>query len=660
MQGGLGIYDVASGNLKLRISTPGFPFGVVAITKGAAKDKKIYVSSERDGVVGSYDPETGKSYRLIATGSQPTMMYLSPDQSRLFVANASSDTVSIIDTSSDRVLKTALLRPPALRGLPGVSPLGMCLTPNGKKLLVALSDMNCIAQVNPVSGSVDGYVPTGWLPTAIACDPDGSAVIVTSAKGVKTRNPNGKPVGNLGQYIQDVIVGTVSRIPMTEFSKLEKHTATVAVNNRIVPNLNSATHPDFKNPGIKYVIYIVKENRTYDQVLGDIPRGVRDPALCLFPRAVTPNQHAIVDRFVQFDNFYVCAEVSADGWNWSTSGMANPYTSRNTTYNYSGRGRNYDFEGGNNGIPVDLLGFKDVARAPGGYLWENAIKHNVSFRNYGMFLTFDDPGDKRNTPGAIDQKPAKKALVGSTCLDFRRYDLSYADSEAYLRHSAFFPIQMKEFGPFKAPSRFTVWKREFDEFVQKGTMPRLQLVRMGTDHTSGTRVGSASPRAMVADNDYAVGQIVEAVSKSPFWKQTAIFILEDDAQAGYDSVDAHRSTCYVVSPFVKKNLLDSKFYNTDSVLRTMELILGMKPMNQFDAVARPMAIFSAAPENNKPFDAILPDREVIADHNKATAFGAKKSEKLFPRYIADPGFDEEQTEIVWRAVTGKPVPKRFR
>ncbi len=655
LKGSLSVLDAAANNVIRKIPVSGFPFGVAALTAGPSGDRKVYVSSERDGVVSVVDPAAGTVTRDIRTGQNALALLLDKSQRRLFVANAGSDTVSIIDTGNDRVARTILLRPDDMRGLPGATPTGLALSPDERRLYVTLGDMNAVAVVELPAGRLSGYVPTGWYPTSCVVSADGRRLFVANAKGVNRRNPNSKPVEDRGKYIQDIIEGTVSTIPVPDSAALKRMTTQTLLNNRIA----EAKNAPFANPGIEHVIYIIKENRTYDQVLGDVKQGNGDPSLVLFGRKVTPNQHALAERFVLLDNFFVCAEVSADGWNWSTSGMANEYVSRNAPYNYSGRGKTYDFEGQNNGVPVDLLGIPDVARAPGGYIWDHVAKAGLSFRNYGCFVSFVDPKTRQKEgplAKAPDNGPNKRALVGHTDIHFRQFDAAYADSDAWLTHHVPFPKQVKTFGKFNATSRFSEWKREFDQYVKDGNLPRFNILRFPNDHTNGTAPGFASPRAMVADNDYAVGQLVEAISKSPYWKKTAIFILEDDAQSGNDHVDAHRSTCYVISPFIKRGTIDSRFYNTDSLLRTMEILLGLKPMNQYDAVATPFAFVGSEAGNDESYDAALPDRKVISEVNTATTYRARESAR-FPVRQADAVPDDLLSDIVWHAVKGRNVPR---
>ncbi|HEY3412126.1 MAG TPA: alkaline phosphatase family protein [Armatimonadota bacterium] len=658
LKGSLSVFDAATGERKGLVVTPGFPFGVAAVTDGPAANRKVFVSSERDGVVCDIDPQGMKVRRNIRTQANPTALLLDGAQKRLFVANSGSDTVSIIDTATDKVVSTILLRPAAAHGLPGCTPEGMAIDPAGKRLYVALADMNAIAilDVSVALPKVLGYIPVGWYPTSVVLAPDGRNLFVANARGNAVRIPNDTrqgPGGKLGQYILAIQNGTVSRVAIPNPAALKTATAQVLKNNRITSAV--PVKSPLAGVPIKHVIYIIKENRTYDQILGDVARGNGDPGVVMWGREVTPNQHAFVDRFVLLDNFYCCAEVSGTGWNWSTSGMANEYTQRTVESNYAGRGRTYDWEGSNGGVAVDLMGINDVAAAPGGYIWDAAIKHGVSLRNYGFFV-----GDNPKTPqGGVGDEPGnralKKALEGRTCTDFRQFALGYADSDAWVKINAPKTVSSKRYGKNKAPSRFSAWKREFDGYVSSGKLPAFEMVRLGRDHTEGTQAGAASPSAMVADNDYAVGQLVEAVSNSPFWKSTAIFVIEDDAQGGHDHVDCHRSTAYVVSPFVKKGTLDSRFYNTDSVLRSMEAILGLPPMCRYDATAPIFDFWTKTPDNAAPYKAILPPESVLRQVNARTAYRAKDSAGMSWN-VADSIPDQVLNDILWHAVKGPKTP----
>ena len=649
----------SDGKLIKEFPVGGYPMDVV-IAEPSAAGRRVFVSNERDGTVTSIDPATGTSVE-IKTGANPVGLLLNKAQTRLYVSNSCGDTVSIVDTGSNRVIQTILLRIGDLKGLPGATPLGSSLSPDEKTLYVALADANAIAVVDLTKNTLSGFIPAGWGPTSTIVSPDGSRLYVSNAKGIQTRNPNDKPVRNWKQYDANIIEGTVSEIDLPSALKdLDTSTKVVLANNMAVGGVEAHNRKTFSNPGIDHVVYIIKENRTYDQILGDDKRGNGDSSICLFPEEVTPNQHALADRFVLLDNFYVCAEVSEDGWVWSTQGIANAYVERNVPYNYSGRGRSYDTEGENSDVPVDLRGVHDVATEPNGYIWDQCARQNVSYRNYGFFQLFKsnlkDP--VTGQPLAIYNAPAKKNLVGHTSPDFLQFDTSFADSEAWVKYGLKpAPRQMAAFGAHKDPSRISTWKREFDDFVKNDDLPRFSMIRLMRDHTAGTGNGQTSPRGMVADNDYAVGQVVDAISHSPYWKRTVICVLEDDAQAGFDHVDCHRSPAYVISPWIEKGKVDSKFYNTDSMLRTMELVLGLKPLSQYDATAAPINVFSKSVNNSEPFNAILPAKKIIDDVNRRTAYRSADSDRLISRFNEESASDIELNDILWGSIKGPNMPR---
>jgi YVTN family beta-propeller protein len=652
-----------------------YPFAVAAVAS------KVYVTSDRDGlvyVVDCAEPAHPKLVKTVVTGSHPVGLFANKSGSRLYVANAQSDTVSVIDTTSDRVVDTILTRPADNRGLPGASPLAVTLSPDETTLYAALSDMNAVAviDVSGKSGRLTGFIPVGWYPTSVAAS--GAGVLVANGKGVAPRIPNpqhGAGEGRAG-YILNVLRGSVEYIRTPDSSDLTKDTATVLANNG--PMSSGAAMPaDLPVGKIRHIIYIIKENRTYDQILGDMPAGNGDPSLTLFGKDVTPNQHSLAARFVLLDNFYDCGEVSGDGWPWSTQGIASEFIEKNVPYSYSGHGHSYDFEGSNNGYPtggvpnpaVDPHGrplvssdspfahgappIADVGAAPRGHLWDDARAAGISYRNYGFFYAFGNgtyqfgataagqntysyvPGTlPDNYPGSAHLLPAgslapgkKISDAGISDTDYREFDLSYADSEAAYTYYSKMPAGAPgrdsllyphaAFGYYNEPSRFSEWNREFQIMLNAdptgGDVPTLMFVRFPNDHTGGYRGGGHTPRSDVADNDYAVGQLVDAVSHSAIWRSTAIFVIEDDAQDGADHVDCHRSTCYVISPWIQKNSVDSAFYNTDSVLHTIELLLKLPPMSRYDAYARPFGDWDKSPSNDDPYSAVLPDFSIIGD-----------------------------------------------
>ncbi|HWD40855.1 MAG TPA: alkaline phosphatase family protein [Fimbriimonas sp.] len=652
-RGSLFTIDPAAARVVTEVKVGSFPLAATA-----APDGSVFVANEGGREVTRLTGGVGMP-QTINTGEAPTYLTMDHAGKTLFVSNSNSDTISFVNLADSKIKKTVLLRPDRLKGLPGATPLGSVVSGDDKTLFVALGDLNAVGVVDIPSGRLRGYIPAGWYPTSVALSPDGSSLFVANAKGVQTLNPNGKPVRTWGQYGPNIIEGTVSKIALSDaLSNLPAVTVQVLNNNSGFSEPQDKEH--INNPGIKHIVYIIKENRTYDQVLGDEAGANGDPSLVMFGKDVTPNQHALAERFGLFDNFYVCAEVSADGWNWSTSGMGNAYTERNVPYNYSGRGRNYDFEGANNDSPVSLLGRRDVATAPGGYLWDAFLKKGLTVRDYGMFNS--DGNDAKGPDGkpiAEDNRPTKPNLVSRTCTDYRDFDMAFADSEAWVKLGLTpAPRQMKAYGSHHDPSRVTTWLREFNQYVQDGNMPNLTLIRLPHNHTSGTAAGMSSPRAMVADNDFAVGQIVEAISHSPFWKSTAIFIVEDDAQAGFDHVDSHRSPTLVISPYTKARV-DSRFYNTDSTIRTMEELMGVPPHNEYVATARHFYVFGRDAVNADPYNAIMPSKEILGEVNERSAYRSADSDLLIKRFSEESEADFELNDILWHSIKGRrtPIPK---
>jgi YVTN family beta-propeller protein len=687
--------------------TPNFPLAIAALKGGS----KVYVASQRDSAVYVLDTREAARPELrgtIATGSHPVALLLNAAQSLLYVANADSDTVSVISTAEDRVVETLLVRSGHLAKIAGSSPVGLGLAPDGKTLYIALGDMNAlaVAAVKGKSLELKGYIPTGWYPSAVAVSPDGKHLLFTNAKGTVTRHPNPGykqwSFDSNPDYGLNLIRGSVSFVPVPEKEELERYTQMVLANNglneaasgtRRWPQDHALDEIGLKAGKIKHVIYIVKENRSYDQVLGDLGEGNGDPALVLFGKAVTPNQHALAQRFVLLDNFYVAGEASGDGWPWSTGSMANEYVIKNLPYNYSGRGRNYDFEGQNNSyltgghpakdpdgntmsveFPNGAPAVPDVAEAPGGHIWDAVRAAGLSYRNYGFFYSFGEKGRKGpiipdNYPSAAGLQPAGRSLEGVSDFDFRRFDGDYADGDAPGKNGC--PCKEATYGHFEMPSRFAEWQREFQLMLAKdptgNAVPAFMTIRFMKDHTEGFAPGQFAPGAQVADNDYAVGQLVEAISRSPIWESTAIFVVEDDAQDGPDHVDSHRSIAFVISPWIRAHTVDHTFYNTDSVLKTMEMLLGIAPLTQYDAIARPIGGWAKSPENHAPYAAILPEREVVCRQTpKASALAASDPMRELVLRSAKMDFVHpdsapaaELNKILWEGIKGAktPMPK---
>jgi len=576
----------------------------------------------------------------IEVGEHPNAMAFSKDGSRLFVACANTNAVWNIDLREGYATEQISIAPfPNMP--PGSTPNALDLSPDGKTLLVANADNNTVAVVEIEAngkGEVEGFIPTGWYPTGVRYSKDGSKIFILSGKGlVSAANPRGRQAGLAtspeGQYVGAMLWGTLSTLETPDAGKLREYTATALF---VTPDTGKSQLAPAKAPArsviprrvgapspIKYVFYVIRENRTYDQVLGDLPQGNGDASLTLFGENTTPNAHALARQFVLLDNFFVDAEVSYDGHAFSTGAWATDVVEKIWPMNYGRREARYLSEGG--GVMRNQYG--NLAAGPRGYLWDAAARKGVSYRSYGEFSI---PGaeirwDEEMKPPFSGSVPGLKDHVHPT---YPPYNLSIQDNK-----------------------RIDVWLEEFREFEKTGTLPRLNILRLGNDHTAGTRQGAWTPRAMVAENDHALGRLVEAISKSRFWKETAIFVLEDDAQNGADHVDAHRSIGFVISPYTQRQgVVDSTLYTTSGFLRTMELILGLEPLSQYDAAATPLYnAFSLTPKL-APFTA-LPPRIDVNEKNDPRAWGARESGEM-NLAEADRAPDLLLNEIVWRSVRG--------
>ncbi|HXR05999.1 MAG TPA: beta-propeller fold lactonase family protein [Candidatus Acidoferrum sp.] len=613
-------------------SSPDAPFPYACLLD--EKRDRLYVSLWARACVAVVDLKSFQVAARWAAQEHPNEMALTKSGRFLFVANANRNSVTVLDTATGRAAETleASLSPAAL---PGSTPNSLALSPDNTKLFVANACNNNIAvfDVAAIGHSRSlGFIPVGWYPTSVRVTPDGRRLLVANGRGLSSKaNPKGPQPGKRGdaynQYIADLFPGALSIIDLPAGGDWrQKLAAWTAQSYQCAPQPGlaaAAVAADNPVPAaagrpspIKYCIYIIKENRTYDQFLGDLPQGNGDPSLCLFPEKVTPNQHKLAADFVLLDNFYVDAIVSADGHEWSMGAYASDFVNKTWPLNYGhNRSRKY---------PYPSEGGFAVAAPAEGYLWDRAREAGVTYRSYGEFV---DAGKRPGDPNWTKIP----ALQGHFDPEYHVFDLSYAD--------------------VKRADRFIA---ELHRFEGEGEMPRLQIVRLPNDHTSGTQAGAVTPTACMADNDLALGRLVEAVSHSRFWPQTAIFVLEDDAQNGPDHVDAHRSPAFVISPYARRGAVDSTMYSTCSMLRTMELILGLKPMSQFDAAAHPMfQSFQAAPDL-RPYDA-LPARVNLNERNTPVAWGAGASQKMdFTR--EDAADETTLNEIIWRSVRGAAHP----
>ncbi len=606
------------------------------------KRHRLYVTCWGRGHIAVIDTATFTLVTRWPTDAHPNELLLSKDGRRLFVATANTNTVALLDTDTGLPAETLLaeLTPDAP---PGNTPNALALSPDGARLFVACANINAVAVFDiatPGAARSLGFIPVGWYPTSVRVIDGGRTLLVANGKGSRSfPNPKYRPDGkDKSQYIGGLMQGSVSFIPLPEGEKWEPQMkawtalayAGIPATARTKPwwgsrypgHIDPGSEPAPAIPPIEHVLYIIKENRTYDQVLGDMKEGNGDPALCLFPERVTPNHHALARQFVLLDNFYVDAEVSADGHEWSMGAYATDFVEKTWPLSY-GHAKTGKF-------PYPSEGNLPIATPQRGYLWDAARLAGVTYRSYGEFV--------RNGKTPADPATVRlPALRGHFDPGFRSFDMAYPDQ---LRADRFIA--------------------ELHRFEAEGAMPRLQIIRLPNDHTSGTSVGKPTPTAAVADNDLALGRLVEAVTQSRFWPHTAIFVLEDDAQNGPDHIDAHRSPAFLISPYARHGAVDSHMYSTSSVLHTIELLLGLRPMSQFDAAARPM-LPAFQPEPDLTPYAARPAQVSLEEKNTLFSFGVKASAKMdFTR--EDAIDDRALNDLLWHAIRGPdsrpPAPRR--
>ncbi len=641
----LSLIDVRSGRTRASVDLPAEPYTCLVSPDG----RLLYVSLWGGSKVLMFDGLTLQPRGEIVVGEHPNAMAFSKDGARLFVACANTNAVWVADLAAGKAVEqiSTALYPGAP---PGSTPNSLGVSPDGKRLLAANADNNSVALINieqPAQSRVEGFIPTGWYPTGAIFSQDGSQIFILSGKGLSSApNPRaGHPgvPGADGQYIAALIQGTLSIVPTPGPSELQAYTKTVYALSpysdaiRLNPAAAPAASPVPRKVGdpspIRHVFYVIRENRTYDQVFGDIERGNGDPNLCLFGDNVTPNAHALAREFVLLDGFFVDAEVSYDGHAFSTGAYATDYVEKMWPTNYGNRGGRYQSEGG--GQMRNAYG--NVTAPLNGYIWDACTRAGISVRSYGEFAMRGPEPEGEHDTGIGEVVATVPGLKGLVHPDYPPYDLKIPDNR-----------------------RVDVWLREFRQFEQTGKLPRLNIIRLGNDHTAGTSPGYPTPRAMVAENDVALGRIVEAISNSPYWKESAIFVLEDDAQSGPDHVDAHRSPALVISPYSRRAAVDSTLYTTSGMLRTMELILGLPPMSQYDAAATPMyRAFQPLPALT-PYR-LRPARIDLEEKNLETAWGAAASAKM-DLAEADRTPEQELNEIVWKSVKGaaSPMPPPVR
>jgi YVTN family beta-propeller protein len=603
------------------------------------------------------DERNNKSTTEILTGLHASALALHPGGRYVVCANAASDNLSVIDTHTDAVVETIWVKQsPA--DLFGASPNALVFDTSGKRLYVANGTQNAVAVVefNPGESKLLGLIPVGWFPGAIAFDPRYDQLCVANIKGIA---PNKRFVRELGArgFNSHQYQGSLSLVPVPGKRTLARLSAVVWKNYRheqlelakLAPRPDQPPRPVPERIGepsvFKHVVYIIKENRTYDQVLGDEKRGNGDPSLCIFGELITPNQHKMVRDFVLLDNTYCSGILSADGHQWSTTAFGTDYMEKS----FAGFPRSYP-----DGMGEDEA--DALAYSPGGFIWDNVIAHGRTLRNYGEFA---EPkvkwrSGKKGTPDFL------------AC-----YRTWKGESDEVTFASA--PM-IESIRPYQ-PTNYVGWEmsvpdqyradliiRELREYEARGEFPNLTIICLPNDHTSGTSKDTPTPAACVADNDLAFGRIVDALSHSKFWKETVIFAIEDDPQAGWDHVSGYRTTAYCISPYTKRGAVVKTQYNTTSILRTIEQILGLPPMNQFDATATPMFdCFTNAPDFT-PFVALptnIPLDEMNPDPKKISASLLRKNALVSARLNfrkVDACPEDVLNRILWHAMKGSSAP----
>jgi DNA-binding beta-propeller fold protein YncE len=610
----LAVVELQTRRVIQRLKTEAYPYAVVI---SPAND--VYVSAWGGTTVSVFAPDKNRMLKergRLQAGRHPSALLLNQDGSRLFVASATTNSIAVVDTKRLGVL-TRLLDPPPAGPNQGSTPNALALSNDGQWLYVAEADNNAVAvfQLSLGANRLVARIPVGWYPAALLMTRN--SLFVLNGKGRGTRanpkfpTPDIELADNSVDYTLGQLNGTITVLPAeTKRAEMTQLTARVErANNWTTTPSSSPNYPPFK-----HVIYIIKENRTYDQVFGDLPRGDGDKSLVFFSGAVSPNHHALAERFGLFDRFFCNAEVSSQGHVWSTAAYVTDYGEKTIPSLYAYR-RDSNDRG-------------DVDEPAPGYLWNAAIKKGLTLRNYGEF---GEPIPTKNTNEPVRYRATKTALDRYTNHEYPAFDMKIPDQV-----------------------RADVWLKEFQQYVQQGNLPALQIMHLPGDHTSGGRPGRPTPKAHMADNDLALGRIVEAISNSSYWKDTVLFVLEDDAQDGPDHVDSHRSVLFVISAYNRSGVVH-RFVNTTDVLATMEEILGLGKLSKFDYYGRPLReVFTDKPDLT-PYVALKPQHP-LNELNPPKSATAKASLELDLDRV-DAADEETFNRILWSLLKGEqPYP----
>ncbi|HKW48969.1 MAG TPA: SMP-30/gluconolactonase/LRE family protein, partial [Gemmatimonadaceae bacterium] len=606
----IAVVDLTTRRVSQRVAADAYPYAVIA------RDGIVYVSAWGASTVNVFRADsTGRltAERSIAVGRHPSALVFNADGSRLYVASASTDRIAVVDTRARRTIRY-LLDPPPGGVHEGSTPNALALSADGARLFVAEADANAVAVFDLSTDSLVGRIPTQWYPTAV--DVRGDSLWVVNGKGAGSGpNPGGlQPNVRLADvdphlYTLGQLNGSVTVSADVRGALLDALSRRVAhANGWDVPR----TLPRLQYPAFEHVVYIIKENRTYDQVLGDLPQGDGDTAFIYFPRAVSPNHHALAERFGLFDRFFVNAEVSNQGHPWSTSAYVTDFVEKTTPDDYRLLRPEHDDAG-------------DADMPAAGFLWDAAVKKGLSVRDYGEYGE-PDPRTPHDS-GALQTRSVIASLAPHMSPTYPSFNLTIPDQR-----------------------RADAWITEFRDFERTGRMPALEILHLPNDHTGGARRGLPTPKAYMADNDLALGRIVEAVSRSRFWKSTVIFVVEDDAQDGPDHVDSHRSVLLAVSAWNRRGV-SHRFVNTTDVLATIEEILGLDALSHFDRFGRPLReIWTSGPDLS-PYVALTP-AQPLSELNVASGADAQRSSRI-DLSRADRVNDEEFSRILWHSIKGR-------
>jgi YVTN family beta-propeller protein len=681
----LAIVDVKTGTVVGRAPTGIAPFGAVidsagttafvtnwggrrptardrtATTGTAATADRVVVDARgiaSTGTVTRVDLATLQATHTIDVGLHPTAIVWDEHRHSLYVANGQSDAISVIDAETNRVARTISIAPFRDRTR-GLAPTALALSPDGSALYVALGGVNAVAVIDPVRGELHGMIPTGWYPNALAVSDDGQLLAIATLYGIGSGAETAELVAaspsdlaTSRRYVHRYR-GTVSVVEVPNESALAQYTAAVSVNVQLslgataparllAPRANATRRavPDRhgESSPIEHVVYIVKENRTYDQVLGDVPQGNGDSSLAIYGRRVTPNHHRLAEQFVLLDNFYATGGNSGNGHQWVTQANETEYTM------WPGyQGRSYPFDGTD-----------PIAYASGGFLWDAVLAKKKTVKIFGEYA------------GSISSqgRPSRLEMLAG----YRAGRDMTAGIHTVAPNHSVDALVARDFpsygGVVPDVVRAQIFLRHLEEWKRTGTMPNLVLIQLPSDHTGGTQQGYSTPAACVADNDLALGQIVEGLTKSPFWKSMAIFVVEDDAQGGVDHVDGHRTVALAISPYTKRRSVDKTMYAHQSLVKTIELMLGTNPMSVFDLAAPSMSRSFISPEEQPDFTtyaAVEPEQSIYEENPKASRLRGPAREAAFASArmnfaIPDAAPSEKLNRILWHDAKGWNTP----